>query len=469
MPIRAAKRLAATAALALALAGGLPLAISGLPAPLAPAPASAQENRVAAVVNSDAITLRDLQSRRRLFQITSRLPDTPEVRERLTPQILRLLIDERLRLQEMRRRRIAVLDEDIAGTLRRIEQQNGLPEGGLVRQLRSSGVDPRTLIDQLRVQIGWTRLVRARIGDQAAVSDDEAEEALARLRAQVGQPEYLVSEIFLPIDNPDRAGEVQRFASGIIEQLRRGAPFAVLASQFSQGASADQGGDLGWVQAGQVDEEVEKVITQMPPGAISNPIRTAGGLSIVALRAKRAIGQSEETVYTMRQVFRPWPDGQNPDVETVAALQRAVARASNCAEFEGLAAQAGSTRPADPGPVSESQMPGPLRAFMAQQPVNRPSQPIIATDGVAIVMICNKEREGGLPSKEQIANSLLRDRLELMSRQMVRELRRRAFIEVRLEQNARPQGAAAEDEGPRTETPRRGRRQSGPTRTERPS
>lgn len=445
---RHAKRLVLIAALGLFLAAGQPI----VPV-LAPAAAQAQENRVAAVVNSDAITLRDLQSRRRLFQITSRLPDTPEVRERLTPQILRLLIDERLRLQEMRRRRIVVLDEDIAGALRRIEQQNGLPEGALLRQLRASGVDPRTLVDQLRVQIGWTRLVRARVGDQSAVSDDEAEEALARLRTQVGQPEYLVSEIFLPIDNPDRAGEVQRFAAGLIDQLRRGAPFPVLASQFSQGASADQGGDLGWVQAGQVDEEIEKILSQMPPGAISNPIRTAGGMSIVALRAKRAIGRSEETVYTIRQVFRPWPEGQSPHAETVAALQRAVGRASNCAEFEGAAEQAGSTRPPDPGPVGESQMPAPLRAFMAQQPLNRPSQPIIATDGVAIVMVCSKEREGGLPSKEQIASTLLRDRLELLSRQLVRDLRRRAFIEVRLQQNERPQNERRQGERPQSERP----------------
>jgi len=410
------------------LVAGLLLALA--PA-LQPLPAAAQDNRVIAVVNRDAITARDVESRRRLFQLTSRLPDTEEVRNRLAPQILRLLIDEKLRLQEVQRRRIVVADDDIAGALRRIEQQNNMPQGALLAQLRNAGIDPRTLIDQLRVQLGWTRLIRERLGEQGSVTAEEVDDTLAGLRAQVGRPEYLVSEIFIPIDDPARAEESERFAAGVIEQLRRGAPFAALASQFSQGAAAEEGGNLGWVQPGQLDEEVEKILVQMPPGAVSNPVRTAGGLSIVALHAKRTIGEATETVYDIRQVFRPWPEGQGPNQAAAAAMQRATQRATSCADMERIAGEVGSTRPPNPGPVRESGMVGPLRAFIARLPVGKPSQPIIATDGVAVIMVCARTREGGLPSREVVASGLLRDRLELYSRQLIRDLRRRSYIEIR--------------------------------------
>jgi peptidyl-prolyl cis-trans isomerase SurA len=398
-----------------------------------------QQNRIVAVVNGDIVTLADIEGRRRLFAINAGLPASPQVLERLTPQVTRLLIDERLRMQEIQRRRVSVTDEDVAGIVADLERRNNLPAGGLVAQLRRAGVEPRVLYDQLRVQIGWARLVRALLGPQATPSESEIADFVATQRARTGQPEFLVSEIFIPVDEPGEEAEVRRFVDDVIAQLRGGVPFPVAATQFSQAQTALQGGDLGWVGAETLDPEVGRIVTQMPPGAISNAIRVPGGFQIVTLRQRREVGRDEATILTMRQAFFPFSSQLNPEAPTqqqIATVERArslAGSARSCEAIEAASRTSGSDRPADPGPVRlEGVNPPQLRAMLASLQPGRASQPVIAPDGVAIIMVCSRERRNEAEITPEVARQLLvRDRAELLSRQAQRELRRRAQIEMR--------------------------------------
>jgi peptidyl-prolyl cis-trans isomerase SurA len=410
-------------------------------APLAaPAPAAAQDtNRIIAVVNGDIVTRADIEGRRRLFALNAGLGPSPQVLDRLTPQVLRLLVDERLRLQEMQRRRVPVSDQDIAQAVQDLERRNNLPPGGLVAQLRRAGVEPRVLFDQLRVQIGWSRLLRAMLGAQPAPSDAEIADVIAAAAARAGQQEFLVSEIFVPVDDPAEEPEVRRFVEEVVRQLRAGVPFPVAATQFSQSQTALAGGDLGWVGPEALDPDVVRLVTQMPPGAIANPIRVPGGFQIIALRQRREVGRDEATILSLRQVVFPFSSPLDPNAPTaqqIATVERARALAGSarsCEAMEAAARSVGGDRPADPGPVRlESMQPPALRAMLAGMTPGRPSQPVIAPDGVAVLMVCSRETRNQAEVTPEVArNQLLRDRAELLSRQLMRDVRRRAQIEMR--------------------------------------
>ena len=62
----------------------------------------------------------------------------------------------------------------------------------------------------------------------------------------------------------------------MIQQLRSGAPFAVVAAQFSQSQTALSGGDLGWLRTSQMDPQVAALVGQMPPGGDQQPGPRAG-------------------------------------------------------------------------------------------------------------------------------------------------------------------------------------------------
>ncbi len=357
---------------------------------------------------------------------------------RLEPQVLRLLVDERLRTQEVQRRRVPVSDNDVAEAIADIERRNNLPAGALRAQLRAAGIQPRTLFDQVRAQIGWGRLMRALLGAGAEVSEAEVAEAIAAHRARAGQAEFLVGEIFVPVDDARNEAQVRGFADEVITQLRRGTPFPIVATQFSQAQTAVQGGDLGWVGLDRLDPEVAAVVERMPQGAVSNPIRVAGGYQVVTLRGRRQVGQEQiATLLSVRQVFLPFATPLDPQaptqqqVELVDRAQRLSQTLRSCEQMEQQP-RAGD-RPADPGPVRlEGLNPPQLRTLLAGLPPNRSSQPLISPDGVMLIMVCSREtRNLSEFTPEMARGQILRERVETRSRQLQRELRRRAMIEIR--------------------------------------
>lgn len=412
----------------------------------APRPALAQAaggsvNSIVAVVNGDVVTRSEVESRRRLLALSAGMAGDAGAQG--GDQILRLLIDERLRIQELSRRRIPVTDQDIASSVANIESRNGLPPGGVVQNLRRAGIEPRVLYDQIRAQIGWARLLRGMLSEQANIPDAEVNEFLAAQRARLGEPEFLVSEIFIPVENPGQEAQVRRFVTDVLERLRQGVPFPMVAAQFSQSQSAIQGGAMDWMTGDRFDPAVASILKQMPEGAISNPIRVPGGFEIVLLRDRRVSGRDMATIMSMRQVFLPFEGQVNPQAPTaqqLAQLQRAQTLSDQARGCEAMdAAARGSPRPADPGPVRlDNITPPELRDLLGSLPIGRATQPIISVDGALIFMVCAREtRNMAEANPQQARDILLRDRIELLSRQLQRDLRRRAQIDIRTNNSAR--------------------------------
>ena len=426
--------------LAAALVALLAMPAVALPAtPLPPPSSTDQITRIVAVVNGDVISNADVDNRARLFAVSTGLPLTPEVIGRLKSQITRQLIDERLRMQEAQRRKIVIPDKQIADAIHGIETRNGLPAGGLRQKLQADGVSQLTLIDQIRTQLGWGQVLREQLGDQVKVSDAEVAEQQRLLAQQVGKPEYRVGEIFIPVEDPAATADAERFAETVITELRAGAPFPVVAAQFSQNQTALQGGELGWVQPNQLDSAVAQLVAQMPVGAISNPVKVPGGFSIVTVQGTRQIGRDIATALSLRQVFLPFTTILNPQAPTdqqKQALEKArniSATVHSCDQMEQAAKANNSTRPANPGDVRlESINPPALRQVLATLPLDKATQPLVTNDGIAVIIVCSREEKNmAQESNEELRGQLLDDRVELLSRQMLADLRRHAHIEIR--------------------------------------
>jgi peptidyl-prolyl cis-trans isomerase SurA len=404
----------------------------------APSPAT-QAMRIVAVVNGDVISNADVDNRTRLFALSTGLPMTQDVLDRLKQQITRQLIDEKLRMQEVQRRKIVIPDKAIADAIREIESRNGLPAGALQQKLSSGGVAFRTLVDQLRTQLGWTQVIKEQLGDQTKVTDAEVAEQQRLLAAQVGKPEYRVGEIFIPVEDPTNLPDAQRFAETVISELRAGAPFPVVAAQFSQNQTALQGGALGWVQPNQLDPEVARLIAEMPVGAISNPVKVPGGFSIVTLQGKREIGREMGTALSLRETFIAFTSPLNPQVPTEQqkqALEKArgiSASVHSCEQMEQVAKENNSPRPADPGEVNlDTVNPPAFRQVLANIPLSRATEPVVTSDGIAVLIVCSREQKNlAQQSKEEIQAQILNERVELLSRQLLANLRRRATIDLR--------------------------------------
>lgn len=429
------------AAPAACFAAGTPAkpAVAGVPAngeqPLADA------SRIAAVVNGDVISEADISNRARLFAISAGLPVSSDVITRLRPQILRQLIDEKLRIQEAQRRKIVIQDAQIAAAIKEIETRNNMQPGALRAKLASDGVSTRTLIDQIRAQLAWSQMLKDIVADKIHVSPADVAEQQKLAAQQVGQTEYRLGEIFIPVDNPDNSADAQRFAETVITELRAGASFPLVAAQFSQTQSALEGGEIGWQQINQIDPAVAHIVTQMPVGAVSNAVRVPGGFSIVTLQGKRVIGNDMATVLTLRQAFiaftAPLTNPQNPTEQQRQALAKAhsiEASVKSCDDMETAAKAVNpADHPVDPGPVSlDGVNPPAFRQVLGTIPLGKPTQPLVARDGIAVITVCSRDQKNiGAITAKDIEQRLINERIEMLSRQTMRDLRRKATIDKR--------------------------------------
>ena len=243
---------------------------------------------VAALVNDAPITEYDVRQRILLFISTSGgLQPTPEMVAKLRPQILAQLETEQLQIQEARRKNITVSPTDVDKSIDRIITDNHLSKDQLADLLKKSGVDMSTLRGQIAVQIAWQKAVQDEFQDRVNIKPEDIDDELARQMEGADKPHFLVSSIFLAVDNPDLDAKVLKDAQDVLAQLKSGAQFSSVARQFSQSPTAASGGDLGWVHQGQLPSELDAKLVTMTPGSISDPIRSTGGYYIIGLRDRQ--------------------------------------------------------------------------------------------------------------------------------------------------------------------------------------
>jgi peptidyl-prolyl cis-trans isomerase SurA len=391
---------------------------------------------IAAIVNGQVITNQDVTGRASLLALSTGMPASPDILGRLRPQVTTQLIDQTLQLQEINKRGVVVPESDIAGAIAHIEQNNNLPAGALRTKLTSEGVPYGTLVAQLRTELGWQAVLHQVLGTELQPTAGDMNAEKKALQAEMGKTQYHLAEIFIPVSDPADDATAKNFASTVIAQLRTGAPFPIIAAQFSQAPSALQGGDLGFVSPSQLDPSVAAVVATMPAGAISNPIRVPGGYDIVQLQQSQVVGAASLEQLTIRQAFARYPtpitNGSVGPAQgaVIDKLVQAAHGAKSCDDVAAINASFGTVRPADPGPVNLADVnPPEFQALLANLPIGQVSQPLVAPDGASIVMVCTRQKVAqALPSDDDITQMIINRRVEMESKQLLDSLRHQSII-----------------------------------------
>lgn len=385
--------------------------------------------RILATVNDEVITASDVNDRLALAFFSSNLQPNDENKQRLLPQIVRALIDEQIQRQEAKRMGVVIAPEEIKAAAGHLAEDNKMSLGQLEDVLQQRGVPTRTLYNQIEAGLMWSKVVTRRLRPLVEVGAEEVQTRLERLQANAGKPEYLVAEIFLRVDESKDESDVKAFAGRLVEQIKSGASFPAMAQQFSQSAGALQGGDLGWVQQGQLASELDNVLADMKSGTLSDPIRSPAGFHILLVRDSRlAAGINPGAVeVTLSQVYLPDSD----DLATQAQKLRDSAR--------GCATLADDMKSIDPsaairslGTKSLSDLPGWLGNSVQNMTVNQASEIYEVDNGALFVVLCDRKSDkAGGPTAEQITTQIGTERLELQARRLLRDLRRQATVEIR--------------------------------------
>jgi peptidyl-prolyl cis-trans isomerase SurA len=396
------------------------------------------EARIAAVVNDNVISTSDVEARIEMAFLSSGLPDTPEVRQRLLLQILRSLIDEQLELQEAKKLDITISNDDIDKAMDHIAHDNNIPGGDMKAYLAAHGVPSSALASQIRASMAWNKVIQRELRPHVDVGDDEVDAVIERTRANAGKEEFLVGEIFLAVDSPKDEEQVKQFAENLSQQLKQGGSFVAIARQFSQSASAATGGDIGWIEEGVLPPELNRALSSMQNGEISEPVRAASGYYILGLRDKRTItlggGDAGETTVELQQAFRPF-DASGSD--SSGAIQKEAddirSAITDCVDLQGhLAGQFPNWHWQDLGTVKMSTAPSWIVDKIHSLPVGKASDALLTDKGALVLFVCSRKMPEGKVDREAILNQIGTEKLELQARRLLRDLRREAYLDIRL-------------------------------------
>ena len=162
--------------------------------------------------------------------------------------------------------------------------------------------------------------------------------------------------------------------------------------------------------------------------------RSALGYHILLVRDQRevAVNTGGATRVTVKQMVFPI---RSP-AERRAVAERAAkagAEITSCAAFDRAMQQSPPGLSGTMGPVRVADLPPEIRQFALSLPVGKTSQPLLSERQAVLLIVCERSAEGGAgAAREAIASTIGQERLDMLQRRYLRDLRQSAFIEVRL-------------------------------------
>jgi len=403
----------------------------------AAAPQPLQES-VAAVVNDEIVSSYDLMQRMRLLMATSGMQPTQENLPQIEQEALRSLIDEHLQMQELKRvekaQKITIIstDKEVDEQIADIAQGNKMTPDQLKQSLVQQGIGLDTWRAQIRADSSWQSWIQGRYGSRLRIGEDQIKAYQRRLAESAAKPQYQISEVFLDANRVGGMDTAINGAGQLITQMQQGAPFAAVARQFSGSATAANGGDVGWVNQGEMPTEVDAALEQLRPGQLSRPIQVKDGVYIIYLRDKRA--GSKTAIVDLKQVAAPLAANAT-EAQVAAATKLLVDLKPKITSCEVLETAAGKVDGLVAGDLGEAEITDLAPAFQDaanKLDVGQVSDPIRTDAGMHLIAVCGK-RQGGAnaPNHDQIENRLRGQQLALISKRYLRDLRNQATIEQR--------------------------------------
>ena len=177
---------------------------------------------------------------------------------------------------------------------------------------------------------------------------------------------------------------------------------------------------------------MQAALADMRPGTLSGPIQTKDGVYIINLRDKQAGGAS--LLISLKQAAIPLPVDAPADAVTAAMAKLTTLRAQlhGCDNFETIANHVDGVVAGDLGEAQAHDLAPAFRDAAMQMPIGQVSDPIRSDQGLHLIVVCGRRSNAaeGL-DHDQIQNRLIGERLEMINKRSIRDLRNSASIEVR--------------------------------------
>jgi len=265
-----------------------------------PLPARAQSKpltveQIVARVNNSIITMSDYQ------KAMDQLPEEVQqdcqgcLQEKIQTELkdrqknlLRDMIDQQLLIEKAKDMDINV-ETDLVKRLDEVRKENNLATlDDLEKAVEGSGLNWDDYKTRLRNDLLQQKVIQQEVGSRMDIPTDDVKKYYEAHKQEFVRPEEVdLSDILLSTDgkSPEEIAAVRTRADDIHNRVTKGEDFAEIAKRYSQGPTAQQGGELGVYERGQLDPQIEAAVFKMDKGQITDVVQTKAGFDILKVNA----------------------------------------------------------------------------------------------------------------------------------------------------------------------------------------
>ncbi len=398
---------------------------------------------IVAVVNQELVTASELQSRiNRVREDAARQRASLPPDEQLRREVLDVLIDERVQLTHARDSGTRIDDAELDRAVNNVAVQNQITMAQLRERLRREGIEYARFRNNVRDQLLTERVREREVQSRIRVTDAEIDAFLEQRRAAASaNAEYNIAQILVTVPEGAGAEEIARRrerAESAKKRVAAGEAFETVAREISEDPNRAAGGVLGMRSADRLPDVFVDVVKKLGSGEVAPELlRTGAGFHLLKLVDKRE-GDAFRITQTRARHILLRPSAQL----SAEAAQRRLAGfreqiESGRATFEALARENSEDGSAvaggDLGWTSPGTFVPEFEEAMNRLAINGLSEPVVSRFGVHLIQVTER-RNVTLDIKQQReqARNVLRERkFDEAYDEWLRELRARAYIEMR--------------------------------------
>ncbi len=254
-------------------------------------------DRIVAVVGDEVITLRELEQ---AYQ-NDTLKIQKEDKKLTKKEYLERMIEKKLIEQEVKRAGVTVSAQELEQAIEKKRKELGLSPEEFRSLLRAQGITMEEYRQQVRENLVLARLLAQEVRSELEVSEQEIVAYYNQHKDEFRTPERV--KLYHIVVHKGKAG--QKKLKQIIREYQDGKGFTELARKYSEGEEASRGGELGWVELGQLKPELRKIIAPLQVGELSPIYEDEAGyhLFMVAGREKSMLLPLEQVREQIRQIL----------------------------------------------------------------------------------------------------------------------------------------------------------------------
>lgn len=248
----------------------------------------------AAIVNGVVIqeeeVNRGLHYQQQRLLATTGMAIRPDMMPEARRMVLEELIDRELLYQESRKKGVVIEDAQVNEELEQLKKQ--YPNEEAFREgLEDNQLTEALVKAQIKMTLAVRKFVEKEFGANIEISESEAKVFYEANPNYFRIPETVrLSQILIKADaksDPSKKGEARKTLGGLQKRIQNGEDFSILAKDFSQDASAAQGGDMGTIPRGKMPKAFDEAAFALKPGEVSSIVETEQGFHLIKVHDKK--------------------------------------------------------------------------------------------------------------------------------------------------------------------------------------